>query len=148
MNNIIKVGLGIMIKDGNKILLGRRCANATDTGGIYEPGSWTFPGGKQEYDETMIEGAIREVKEETNLDISDLQFFSATDDIQPNKHYVTIEIIANKFEGKLINLEPTKHEKWEWFDLDNLPENLYTPTKKFIDSYLEKEARETKTLIK
>ena len=59
MENIIKVGLGIVIRDGNKILLGHRCDNYKDTGGIYEPGSWTIPGGKQEYNETMIEGGVR-----------------------------------------------------------------------------------------
>ncbi len=138
MNNYIKIGLGIMIKDGNKVLLGHRCNNAVDTGGVYEPGSWTFPGGKQEYNETMFEGAIREVKEETNLDISDLEIFSASDDIQKDRHYITIQIIANKYSGELINLEPTKHSEWKWFELSELPDNIYTPTKNFIDKYLEK----------
>ena len=40
MENVIKVGLGVIIKDGNKILLGHRCKKAKDTGGIYEPDSW------------------------------------------------------------------------------------------------------------
>lgn len=133
--NVIKVGLGIMIKDGNKVLLGHRAKNRTDTGGIFEPDSWTFPGGKQEYEETMIEGAAREVKEETNLDISDIEIFSASDDIQPNKHFVTIQLIANKYSGELKIMEPTKEDEWKWFELDNLPENLYSPTKKFIDKY-------------
>lgn len=138
MENTIKVGLGIMIKDGNKVLLGHRRDDAIDTGGIYEPGTWTLPGGKQEYDETIIEGAKREVKEETNLDISDLEIFSVEDDIQPSKHYITIQIIANKFGCELINLEPTKHSEWKWFDLNELPQNLYTPSRKFLYSYLEK----------
>ncbi len=138
MDNVIKIGLGIMIKDGNKVLLGHRCETYGDTGGIYEPGSWTFPGGKQEYNETIIEGATREVKEETNLDVSNLTIFNAEDDIQPNKHYITIQLIANKFDGELKNLEPNKHSEWKWFDLNHLPENLYSPTKKFIDKYLEK----------
>ena len=42
MENIIKVGLGIIISVGNKILLGHRCDNYKDIGGIYEPGSWTI----------------------------------------------------------------------------------------------------------
>ncbi len=137
MDKIIKIGLGIMIKNENKVLLGHRCENYGDTGGIYEPGSWTFPGGKQEYDETIFEGAIRETKEETNLDISELEIFNAIDDIQPNKHYITIQIIANQFSGELKNLEPKKHSEWKWFSLDNLPKNLYTPTKEFIEKYLE-----------
>lgn len=137
MDKIIKIGLGIMIKNENKVLLGHRCENYGDTGGIYEPGSWTFPGGKQEYDETIFEGAIRETKEETNLDISELEIFNAVDDIQPNKHYITIQIIANQFSGELKNLEPKKHSEWKWFSLDNLPKNLYTPTKEFIEKYLK-----------
>ena len=137
MDKVIKIGLGIMIKEGNKVLLGHRCETYGDNGGIYEPGSWTFPGGKQEYDETIFEGAMREVKEEINLDISDLEIFNAADDIQPNKHYITIQIIANKFEGELKNLEPTKHSEWKWFDLTNLPENLYTPPQEFLEKYLE-----------
>lgn len=135
MENYIKVGLGIMIKDGNKVLLGHRTKERKDTGGIFEPDSWTFPGGKQEFDETVIEGAIREVKEETNLDISDIKVFNVSDDIQPNKHYVTIQLIASSYSGELRVMEPLKEDKWEWFDLDNLPSNLYSPTKKFIEKY-------------
>lgn len=138
MENVIKVGLGVMIKDGSKILLGHRCKKAKDTGGIYEPGSWSLPGGKQEYNETILEGAVREVKEETNLDISNLEIFGVVDDIQPDRHYITVHIIANKYSGELKNLEPTKHSEWKWFELNNLPENLYSPTKKFIESYLNK----------
>lgn len=138
MENIIKVGIGVMIKDGNKILLGHRCDNYKDTGGIHEPGSWTLPGGKQEYNETVLEGAAREVKEETNLDISELSVFGLSDDIQPDKHYVTIQVIANSYSGELKNLEPTKHSKWKWFDINDLPENLYSPSKKFIEAYKDR----------
>ena len=81
MNKYIKVGIGVMILDGNKILLGHRSKNKKDTGGIYEVDCWTVPGGKQEYDETVIQAAIREVKEETNLDIYNPKVISAIDDI-------------------------------------------------------------------
>lgn len=138
MENVIKVGIGVMIKDGNKILLGHRCDNYKDTGGIHEPGSWTLPGGKQEYNETVLEGAAREVKEETNLDISELSFFGLSDDIQPDKHYVTIQVISNNYSGELKNLEPTKHSEWKWFDINDLPENLYSPSKKFIEAYKDR----------
>lgn len=138
MENVIKVGLGVIINDGNKILLGHRCNNYKDTGGIYEPDSWTIPGGKLEYDETMLEGGAREVKEETNLDVEDLVIFGASDDFQPNKHFVTIQVVAHKFSGELKNMEPTKHSEWKWFDLNELPEKLYSPCKKFIEEYKKK----------
>ena len=137
MDKYIKVGIGVMILDGNKILLGHRCDNYKDTGGIYEPGSWTIPGGKQEYDETILEGAVREVKEETNLDVSDLEIYGVADDFGPDRHFITIQIIAHKFRGELKNLEPTKHSEWKWFDLEDLPEKIYSPSKKMIEAYLE-----------
>ena len=35
MENIIKVGVGVMILNDNKILLGHRSKDRKDTGGIY-----------------------------------------------------------------------------------------------------------------
>ena len=92
MEKIIKVGIGVLLIKNNQILLGHRIKDGVDTGGIYEPDTWCLPGGKQEYHETIFEGAIREVKEETNLNISQIEVFNVVDDIQLNKHYVTIHI--------------------------------------------------------
>ena len=136
---VVRLGIGVMILDGDKILLGHRAKKRADTGGIFEPDSWTFPGGKQEFGETFYEGAKREVTEETNLDISDLELFGAEDDVQPNKHYVTLHIIARSHSGELKTMEPEKEDEWRWFQLNDLPDNVYTPSKKFIDNYLKKE---------
>ena len=97
MENYIKIGIGVIVLNGNKILLGHRAKDRKDTGGIYEPDCWAIPGGKQEYNETFFEGAKREIKEETNLDIDDLELFGIADDIQPDRHYLSIHIIANKY---------------------------------------------------
>ena len=141
MENIIKVGVGIMIKKDNKILLGHRSRKTQDTGGIYEPDTWTFPGGKQDYKETIFECAFREVQEETNLLISNMKVFSVSDDIQVDRHFVTIQVIAENYDGELKVMEPDKIDEWKWFSLDNLPDNLYSPTKKFIDNYLKEMER-------
>ena len=95
-----------------------------------------LPGGKQSMGETILEGAVRETKEETNLDINDLQVYSAVDDLQPGKHYVTIQVIARACSGTLCVMEPEKQDEWKWFPVDQLPKNIYTPSKKFIDAYL------------
>lgn len=109
--------------ENNKILLGHRIVNGKDTGGIFEPDSWCLPGGKQEYDETIFECTTREVKEETNLKVWNLEVFSAIDDIQPDKQ-----------------------DEWKWFSLDNLPERIYSPSKKFIDAYIVKNQKGDKEL--
>ena len=138
MDKHIKVGIGVMILDGNKVLLGHRSINKKDTGGIYEVDCWTLPGGKQEYDETILEGAKREIKEETNLDIDDLMVFNAADDIAPDRHYITVQVIARKYSGELKVMEPDKEDEWKWFDLDNLPDKLYTPSKHFFEEYFKR----------
>ena len=137
MEKVIKVGIGVMIIDDNKILLGHRSATRKDTGGIFEPDTWTLPGGKQEYEETVYETAIREVKEETNLKIKNPIVFSVSDDFQSDRHFITIEMIAKEYSGKLKIMEPTKEDDWQWFDLDNLPENIYSPSRVFIEKYKE-----------
>lgn len=138
MEKIIKVGIGVMVLKDNKILLGHRVQNGRDTGGIYEPDSWCLPGGKQEYGETIFEGAVREVKEETNLDIAKLELFGAVDDIQPGKHFVTLWVLAREVDGELKVTEPQKQDAWEWFALNALPQNLYSPSRKFLNAYLER----------
>ena len=138
MEKIIKAGVGVLIFDERgRLLLGRRALNAVDTGGIYEPGSWNCPGGKQEYDETIVEAAIREVKEETNLDISNVESFGASDDVEDGKHFVNIHLIAKSYSGTLKVMEPEKIDIWEWFPLDELPENLYSSSRETINFYLK-----------
>ena len=94
MNNTIKVGVGVIILKDEKILLGHRVSKYKDTGGIYEPNSWTLPGGKQEYNETILECAKREALEETNLSIDDLEIFGADDDIAIDRHFITLYVLS------------------------------------------------------
>ena len=135
MEKTIKTGVGIMILNDNQVLLGHRVNKAKDTGGIYEPDSWTFPGGKQEYTETVLETAMRETKEETNLELKELYVYTATDEFQPDRHFVTIGVISSSYEGELKVMEPEKINEWKWFDLNDLPNNIYTPSKNMIDEY-------------
>lgn len=93
---------------------------------------------RKEMFESMWEGAKREIKEETNLDIDNLELFGASDDISTDRHFVTLQIIAKSSSGELIVMEPEKEDKWEWFDLNDLPKNIYSPSKKFINDYINK----------
>src|SRR3989344_3541193 len=118
-----KVGLGvIVIKDG-KILMGKR-KNA------HGEGAWCYPGGHLEYGESWEECARREAKEETGIEITNLRFCTATNDIfeKEDKHYITLCILADWASGEVKPMEPDKCERWEWFDWDHLPQPLFLPT--------------------
>ena len=72
------------------------------------------------------------------VDISQIEVFNVVDDIQLNKHYVTIHIIAKNYDGDLKAMEPDKQDEWCWFEIEKLPNNIYSPSKKFIEAYLDR----------
>lgn len=119
-----KVGIGVLVLKDNKVLLGLR-KNA------HGDGDWSFPGGHLEFFESLEECAKREVTEETGLEIEDIKKGPYTNDMftKEEKHYITIFMLSKIKSGEAKVMEPEKCEKWEWFDWDNLPQNLFIPIK-------------------
>ncbi len=114
-----KVGVGVMILDGNKVLLGKRKSS-------HGEGEYAYPGGHLEYMESFEECAKREVKEECGLEINNIRFLrlkNATE-YKP-KHYIDIALVADYVSGTPEVLEPNKCESWGWYDLDDLPNPLF-----------------------
>ncbi len=133
MQNFIKVGVGVYIfNDKNQILLGFRNSK-------HGNGSWAPPGGHIEFGETPEQAIIREVKEETNLTLNplDIEFKDFTNDFfeKTYVHYITLHFFCKKFTGSPLIMEPDKCLKWEWFDITNLPENLFLPNQNFLKKY-------------
>ncbi len=116
-----KVGVGvIVIKDG-KILAGKRIYS-------HGNGTWTFPGGKLEFNETLEECAERETLEETGIKIKNVKKGPYTNDFfEEGKHFITLFAIAEYDSGKVTVMEPEKYEKWEWHNWERLPEPLFLP---------------------
>jgi 8-oxo-dGTP diphosphatase len=132
MNNFTypRVGVAVIIKDKfGKILIGRR---VSDHG--YD--TWSIPGGHLEKFETPEDCVIRETKEECGINIKSLKpdifinnFFKET-----NKHYVTLYFIANKWSGIPIVKEPNKMIEWIFCDINELPDNLFSPFANYINT--------------
>ena len=137
-NKKVGVGFGVIILKDNKILLGLRNDDAKKADSeLHGEGTWTMPGGKLEYGETFEEGGIREVKEETDIDVKNIEIFCVQNDMNEYAHFVTIGMIATKFNGIEKVMEPDEIVDWKWFDIDKLPKNLFFPSKKCIEKYKE-----------
>ena len=105
-----------------------------------------LPGGHLEVGETWEECAVRETKEETDLDCVAVGFRGVTNDRfmvgNPMLHYITIfmHVELKPDSNPLMNMEPHKCEGWEWMNFDELkelhkvdPELLFDPLARFID---------------
>jgi 8-oxo-dGTP diphosphatase len=109
----ISTGVAI-IKDG-KVLLARRAA-AEFLGGSYE-----LPGGGIDEGETITEGAMREVKEETGLTVSKVvamfDGFDYSTDRKPSVRQINFLVEVEP--GEVV-LNPEEHDEYVWADEDTV----------------------------
>lgn len=119
----------VIVVDENKILLQKR----------KDLDVWAIHGGALELGETLEEAALRELYEETNLEVKDLMFFRcyAGKDFYikyPNgdEAYVVDHIfIATQFKG-VLKPQVTEVSKLKWFDLKDIPWKKLMGTNKII----------------
>jgi len=119
----VRVGIGCWIfNPTGQVLLGKRKSK-------HGFGTWAPPGGHLEFGESPQQCAARELFEETGINLSEKQFdiISLTNDIFPDKHYITIHFRANNITMIPAIVEPDKCECWRWFNLDKMPSPLFLP---------------------
>ena len=130
------LGVGVMIIKEGKILLGLRNPNKEKASSeLQGQGTWTMPGGKVEFMEKLVDAAKRELEEETSLKATKLDLLCISDDMTNTAHYVTVGFIVREYTGEAKAMEPETILEWKWFDLNDLPTNLYNPSKKCIEKY-------------
>ncbi len=122
------IGVGVIIKNGEKILLGRRL-------GSHGAGTWGLPGGHLDEGESVEQCARRETIEETGLQVGDVkpQGFSDTVFEELQKQYITLFVEAASYTGEPQVCEPDKCDEWRWCDVDDLPQPLFVPLQSFIE---------------
>ena len=132
LSEVPRVGIGIMVIKDHKILLGKRM-------GSHGSGEFSLPGGHLEHLEGFESCARREVFEECDLQIKDIEFVCLTNirHFAP-KHYVNIGFVSAWERGVPTVKEPDKCEAWNWYALDCLPSPLFFPTQVVIDKYMKK----------
>lgn len=116
---------------------------------------YVIPGGHVENGETPILAAIREIKEETNLDIriSELLWIMTDDHLEDKVIYV---YKADSFSGELMLIGPEKETEnennkflLEWIDVKNIKNMNIVPEKlkeKLASYYLDRKIQPNKEI--
>ena len=121
------VGFGVMVQKGGKVLLGKRK-------GSHGAGEYAWPGGHLEYMESIVDAAKREVREETGMEIRNVQFLRLMNlKSYAPKHYIDIGLTADWRHGEPEVRKKDKFESWDWYDTYTLPHPLFAT----IPTYLE-----------
>ncbi|MEK7501726.1 MAG: NUDIX hydrolase [Patescibacteria group bacterium] len=106
----------VVFNDKHQVLIIKR----TSTEDVF-PGYWDIPGGTLEDSEDPSIGAIREVKEETDLDIQEPSLFFQRSNIDSgkNKQFITL-IFLVKYSGGNVVLNPDDHDEYKWISISDI----------------------------
>ena len=119
---------GCIVIDNNKVLLVKHNA-----------GHWDFPKGHMEQGETEQETAIRETKEETNIEVEIITGHRYTTQYSPkeNTWKEVVYFVAQKKQG-ILTPQVTEVEKVEWVELEKAKDIItYESSKEILIKVIE-----------
>lgn len=99
------------------------------------PFGWALPGGFVDYGESVETAVVREVKEETSLDLIGSRQFKTYSDPGRDPRFHTVSVVfIGQGKGKLAAASDAKGAKV--FSLDDLPQTIAFDHKKIIEQYI------------
>ncbi|MEM9330956.1 MAG: NUDIX hydrolase [Pseudomonadota bacterium] len=136
MDSLPRTGASVIVFQDQKVLLIKR-------GKEPYKGHWSLPGGSQEFGETLKDCAKRELKEETGLEASEMEFAATRDRIHTNNrgdpqyHFVLTTYVTQSVCG--VAAANDDAIDIGWFTLEEMDGLLTTPeTPSFVAEVLTK----------
>ncbi|MCK5413302.1 MAG: NUDIX hydrolase [Candidatus Pacebacteria bacterium] len=105
------------------------------SGAPSNPNSWDLPGGELDFGEDVLDGIIREIREETNLTCKDIKPFDVESHIDENgEFWVTI---AYKCHCNLGDIKLSfEHDQFQWISKKEINKFEFSnKIKRFINNY-------------
>jgi len=128
VSDSVASAVATLIIKNEQILLGRRFENDRFT-------SWQCPGGYLQRGETVEQAARRLCLLKAGLDIQRMRSGPYSNNIFSNSHHtVTLYIVAEEYQIKNQALYKDEKAQWSWFALGALPEPLFLPLVKVLES--------------
>lgn len=129
----VKLAAYIIPRRGNEVLLSLR----KNTG--YRDGFYSLVAGHVEAGESTDEGAIREAREESGIElrVDQLRFVYLMHRLsdKPDDEYIDIFFEVKDWQGEVTNQEPEKCGGLDWFEINNLPDNTVPYVKDVLVAY-------------
>jgi ADP-ribose pyrophosphatase YjhB (NUDIX family) len=141
---MVMLAVSVIVHDrtnGRVVLLRRGIDKA------FAPGLWSLPSGKGTPGEPITHTAVRELREETGLEVKPqaLRLTHVThsaDSPEAPEGFVVLVFAAEEWDGEPFNAEPGKHSDVAWVDTDDLPTDFVPSTLYALARYLAGERPE------
>ena len=115
LDGITHISTGVAVVKDSKILVVRRVAH-DDT----LAGEWELPGGGVDSGETIEQGAMRELHEETGLEVDKIlgtfEGFDYTTSKKPKVRQINFKVSVKPGDIRL-----TEHDMYKWIKADDIP---------------------------
>lgn len=133
ITSLIKVGVGVIVRREDRILVGLRL-------GSHGAGQYALPGGKPEPGESPMQAAERELDEESGVIARNFRLIPICHyDRFPefNRHFITSYVLCDWVSGEGVVREPGKCGGWLWPRWGSLPEPVFGGLSKLRDSGID-----------
>jgi len=129
-----KIGIVALIINNGQVLMAERLAGKCQ-------GKYAGPGGHLEWMETFVDGALRELREETGIvgDPASCEVIGVDQGFVPEEDHcwVVVFVRVGFWSGLPRQVESDKQGPWGWHPLDNLPDNTLEPLKRICKKLSE-----------